>query len=425
MLRKTAHWQKPCQSLGETRNLWIHPLQGRVSNRVGVFSTEPPHIVRDWAGQKYVPVQSTSCLQESGRTQQRSVHPKLPQTRPEPPVPRTENPPLVRENPTEEALKLLLTLPEHNLNRLGLRLQMDMPIQHANRPIGGRLAFFMANWEEVSNDPWVLEAVRSYKIEFISGPRQREPPGQIAMNAEQSQAMTLEIQELHKKGAVVQADSHSGGVVSQVFLVPKSDGAWRPVLNLKSLNQFVVPHHFKMESIRTLEGVLQKDDWLLKLDLKDAYLSIPIHQNHQHFLRFPWKGQLWQFKALPFGLSSAPWVFTKVTKPISSILRKLGIWLILYLEHPSYSVDINPLSHKNENRFTVNQLLSQRKRYLAHMFNPIRVEQKPVPSTFDCTSEAPDALRQHSQFAHSTQPAFLSCSFKRSELVAVGSEKEP
>ena len=212
---------------------------------MSVFSTEPPHIVRDWAGQKYVPVQSTSCLQESGRTQQRSVHPKLPQTRPEPPVPLTENPPLVRENPTEEALKLLLTLPEHNLNRLGLLLQIDIHIQHAHRPIGGRLAFFMANWEEVSNDPWVLEAVRSYKIEFISGPRQREPPGQIAMNAEQSQAMTLEIQELHKKGAVVQADSHSGGFVSQVFLVPKFDGAWRPVLNLKSLNQFVVPHHFK------------------------------------------------------------------------------------------------------------------------------------------------------------------------------------
>ena len=161
------------------------------------------------------------------------------------------------------------------------------------RPIGGCLAFFMANWEEVSNDPWVLEAVRSYKIEFISGPRQREPPGQIAMNTEQSQAMTLEIQELHKKGAVVQADSHSGGVVSQVFLVPKSDGACRPVLNLKSLNQFVVPHHFKMESIRTLEGVLQKDDWLLKLDLKDAYLSIPIHQNHQHFLNLDMAERFW------------------------------------------------------------------------------------------------------------------------------------
>ena len=77
---------------------------------------------------------------------------------------------------------------------------MDIPIQHAHSPaVGGRLAFFMANWEEVSNDPWVLEAVRLYRIEFLSEPRQREPPGQIAMNAEQSQAMTLEIQELHKK----------------------------------------------------------------------------------------------------------------------------------------------------------------------------------------------------------------------------------
>ena len=135
---------------------------------------------------------------------------------------------------------------------------MDIPIQHAHRP--SRLAFFVANWEEVSNDPWVLEAVRSYKIEFLSESRQREPPGQIAMNAEQPQAMTLEIQKLHKKGAVVQVESHSGGFVSQVFLVPKSDGTWRPVLNLKGLNQFVVPHtskwsqfiHSKVCSRRTI-----------------------------------------------------------------------------------------------------------------------------------------------------------------------------
>ena len=93
------------------------------------------------------------------------------------------------------------------------------------------------------------------------------------------------------------------------FLVPKSDGSWRPVVNLKSLNTWVVPHHFKMESIRTVKGLLIQGDWLVKLDLKDAYLSIPIHRPHQKFLRFQrfqWDSREWQFQALPFGLSSAP-----------------------------------------------------------------------------------------------------------------------
>ena len=239
MLRKTVHWQKRCQSLGETRNLRIHPLQGRVSNRVAVFfDRAPPHCTG--LGGAEVRSCTIHILPTEKRVDTTAVC--SPQTSADPArVPGITKSPPRSGKPNEEALKLLQTLPEHNLNRLGLR-----------------------------------------------------------MNAEQSQAMTLEIQELHKKGAVVQANSHSGGFVSQVFLVPKSDGTWKPVLNLKSLNQFVVPHHFKMESIRTLKGVLQKDDWLFNLDLQDAYLSIPIHQNHQHFLRFPWKGQLWQFKALPF-----------------------------------------------------------------------------------------------------------------------------
>ena len=43
------------------------------------------------------------------------------------------------------------------------------------------------------------------------------------------------------------------------------------------------------------------------------------------------RGLTWQFQALPFGLSSAPYVFTKLMKPMVSTLRKLGICLFLYL----------------------------------------------------------------------------------------------
>ena len=71
---------------------------------------------------------------------------------------------------------------------------------------------------------------------------------------------------------------------------------------------------------------------MVKLDLKDAYLSVPIHPSSQKYLQFSWEGQSWQFRALPFGLSSAPYVFTKLLKPVVSTLRKLGIRIILYLD---------------------------------------------------------------------------------------------
>lgn len=145
------------------------------------------------------------------------------------------------------------------------------------------------------------------------------------MDTQQAQTISEEVEELARKQAISPASS-TGGFSSPMFLVPKPDGTWRPVINLKSLNKHVITHHFKMESIRTIKGLMQKGDWLLKLDLKDAYLTVPIAQEHQ------WQGRSWKFQVLLFGLSSAPHMFTKLLKPVVAVLRKLGIRLVLYLD---------------------------------------------------------------------------------------------
>lgn len=68
------------------------------------------------------------------------------------------------------------------------------------------------------------------------------------------------------------------------------------------------------------------------MDLKDAYLLIPMHENSKKFLRFFYKNKLFQFNALPFGLSTAPFIFTKVLKPVIEFFREKGIVLVVYLD---------------------------------------------------------------------------------------------
>ena len=120
---------------------------------------------------------------------------------------------------------------------------------------------------------------------------------------------------------------------SQLFILPKKDGGQRPITNLKKLNSFVKPQHFKMESITMLKDTLKQGDYMTKVDLKDAYFMIPISKKHKHLTRFNWGGKTFQFNCLPFGLSSAPSVFTKTTRPLMTTLRSMGLRTIMYIDN--------------------------------------------------------------------------------------------
>ena len=63
---------------------------------------------------------------------------------------------------------------------------------------------------------------------------------------------------------------------------------------------------------------------MASIDLKHAYYTIPIAQEQQKFLKFVWNDQLYEFTALPMGLSSSPRIFTKVMKPVFAELRQKG-----------------------------------------------------------------------------------------------------
>lgn len=152
----------------------------------------------------------------------------------------------------------------------------------------------------------------------------------MVLSEAQSALWDSEIEDLIRKGAVIPASIR--GFISSVFVIPKSSGGFRPIINLKNLNQYVVYRHFKMESWPEVRSLVRHGDWFVKVDLTDAYLTIPIHPLHQSFLQLQWRNALNQFRCLPFGLSSAPWAFTKILKPLLSFFRSRGVRLVVYLD---------------------------------------------------------------------------------------------
>ena len=134
------------------------------------------------------------------------------------------------------------------------------------------------------------------------------------------------------KGAVELVRLPSPGFYSRLFVVWKTSGSWRPVIDLSHLNRFVDVSHFQMETIQSVLLSVRQGDWMASIDLKEAYLQVPVHPASRHFLRFVFRGQVYQFKALCFGLSTAPQVFTRVMAPVSAILHSLGIRMRRYLD---------------------------------------------------------------------------------------------
>ena len=91
-----------------------------------------------------------------------------------------------------------------------------------------------------------------------------------------------------------------------------------------------------MTTPRTVTNAMHKGDWAVSIDLKDAYFHIPIHVRSRRLLRFAVATndglRVFQFRALPFGLTSAPRVFTKVILPVGHHAHLHAVCLLQYLD---------------------------------------------------------------------------------------------
>ena len=184
-------------------------------------------------------------------------------------------------------------------------------------------------------DAWVVEALWvGYRIPFDRRPPLSERPLSLPAYSAQSikgVALSQELQNLFRKGAVEPAPQ-SPGFYSRLFLVQKASGSWRPIIDLSTLNDYITSSRFHMETPRSVLSSIRPGDWMISLDLQDAYLQVPVHHDSHRYLRFVVAGKSYQFRVLCFGLTTAPQVFTRIMAPVSAILHRYGVRMLRYLD---------------------------------------------------------------------------------------------
>ena len=142
--------------------------------------------------------------------------------------------------------------------------------------VGSCLSLHWSIWRDKGAEPCVVEVLKSgYHISFSPPPPLSVVPLPIPSYSPSSikvKALHGEVLSLISKGAV-ELSPPSPGYYSRLFVVGKATGSWRPLIDLSHLNRFVHLTRFEMETSQTVLRVMRKDDWMVSIDLKDAYLQ--------------------------------------------------------------------------------------------------------------------------------------------------------
>lgn len=219
----------------------------------------------------------------------------------------------------------------------------------------GRLQDFVSVWKSITKNKIILSWVSGVKIPFLEHPKQNKIPREPKWSYRDDSDITLSIKELLSKQVITKVRPVKHQFISNIFLTPKPDGTRRLILNLKGLNKYIKNAHFKIEDQKTVAKIIRQFSFMTTVDLKDAYYLVSINNSHRKFLRFRFKGILYQFNCLPFGISCAPRIFTKIMKPVVKVLRERGFTSVLYLNY--FSLLGNSYSECSKNTLATTNLL--------------------------------------------------------------------
>ena len=199
----------------------------------------------------------------------------------------------------------------------------------------GRLKESFSFWATtVKASRFVLGIIEhGYRVPFISEPPPFFAPNNLSARCN-SDFVAAAVNELLAKGIVTEVDT-------QPFccnpLTVAQGKKLRLVLDLRHVNQYVLHQGFKYETWNEAIQVVSKDSYFVKFDFTSGFHHVSIFPDHCKYFGFscPFSGskpRFFEFKQLPFGLSSACYVFTKITRQLVKFWRSQGINNFIYID---------------------------------------------------------------------------------------------
>ncbi len=123
-------------------------------------------------------------------------------------------------------------------------------------------------------------------------------------------------------------------VVNPLSVAVQSNGKKRLICDLRHVNKKLNPQKFKMDNIASAIPSMSQGAFAFTFDLKKGFYHVNLHQDVQTYFGFSFEvdGEKYYgvYAVGPFGLSTMPWLFTKLLKPLLRRWRALGYHIFVY-----------------------------------------------------------------------------------------------
>ena len=139
-------------------------------------------------------------------------------------------------------------------------------------------------------------------------------------------------------------------------------GKKRLILDLRYVNNHLFKNKIKFDDWNSFQNYLEGNKgYLFKFDLKSGYHHVDIFEEHQTYLGFSWEinqqTHYFVFTVLPFGLSTAPFVFTKVVRPLIKYWRLHAIRIACFLDD-GLGIEFGYSKSKTSSKFILDTLIN-------------------------------------------------------------------
>ena len=209
-----------------------------------------------------------------------------------------------------------------------LNFVQNVPIVALDLHVGARLHQFWEKWPSLGASQKVITVLQEgYTCPFLICTYLTRTPTIIScyVNPLKNSYLMEALHALMQKNAVEPVTTQKSQGFYKTFPGSKTQQPDRPILDLNILTKFLKTESFKMETPGTVRTSLQAGKWVTSIDFKDMYFHLSIQSRFRKYMLFYVKGQSYNFRALPFGLCTAPTEFTVVTKEVKPIALQKGI----------------------------------------------------------------------------------------------------